>query len=324
MLLLLRGSTGLCAISVEEADSSSTDASATSVASTAAVALCRGTGRLLIPPGGTSTDVHAQLAAKITARKGVHLLKAESCRLLLVPTRHAPLAESGNDAALEWVSVLDLVMESSYKASMAATLAPSLTQLLTSTKAQALLRQLASAPPPRAARPSPDEAEEESYVVPVDPSVPRKLDTDLFLGERAAAANKELLKMLGIAHVLLFPAAEEDEASTAEAAAAASALGATLTVVSGAGGSAMLGECCDLLEYGVASGGILLSGPIDGVSSAAGATWAVSAAFRSDRAWLVAHGRLAQSPRLLASRSSSPRLVTLCRRVRSSPQLHPR
>ena len=39
---------------------------------------------------------------------------------------------------------------------------------------------------------------------PPDPSVPRRIDTDVFLGELPSACNEELLQLLGIKHILLF------------------------------------------------------------------------------------------------------------------------
>ena len=50
------------------------------------------------------------------------------------------------------------------------------------------MQSSASAPAPAAAPPA---------------DVPRKLATDLYLGELASAANEELLRALGISHILV-------------------------------------------------------------------------------------------------------------------------
>ena len=107
--------------------------------------------------------------------------------------------------------------------------------------------------------------------------------------------------MLGIVHVLLFSsgmAAEQPKAdqthngdssgataSMEAVTSVAASIGATLTVVdlgicgdaARAGDAALLlAECCDLIEQGVANGGILMAGPVNSVAGV-GPTWVACA-----------------------------------------------
>ena len=97
--------------------------------------------------------------------------------------------------------------------------------------------------------------------------VPRKLATDLYLGELASAANEELLRALGISHILVVAAGGAASATTV--AAAARSLGARLGVVDDASASVLdgeednlLAECCAFVAEGCGSGGALVAGPL--------------------------------------------------------------
>ena len=291
-LLLNRSGAGLAAFPIYAAEQLSglSGGSDEALASAAAAALCHGTGSLFAPAGGTAADAQMHLTAKITGRKGIHMLQADRFRLLLVPTTEVPTSGT----TLTWVPAAALIGAPTEE------LVLPLSTVLASAASQLLLQRLATAVTASSASKK-AAAEDEAYVVAIDPGVPRRLATDLFLGETAAAANKELLSMLGIVHVLLFAsgmAAEQPKAdqthngessggsaSVEAATSVAASIGATLTVVdlgvcgdaARAGDAALLlGECCDLIEQGVANGGILMAGPVDSVSGV-GPTWVACA-----------------------------------------------
>ena len=291
-LLLDRSGAGLAAfpIYVAEQLSGLSGGSDEALASAAAAALCHGTGSLLAPAGGTSADAQMHLTAKITGRKGIHMLQADRFRLLLVPTTEVPTSGT----TLIWVPAATLIGAPTEE------LVLPLSTVLASAASQLLLQRLATAVTASSASKN-AAAEDEAYVVAIDPCVPRRLATDLFLGETAAAANKELLSMLGIVHVLLFSsgmAAEQPKAdqthngdssgataSMEAVTSVAASIGATLTVVdlgicgdaARAGDAALLlAECCDLIEQGVANGGILMAGPVNSVAGV-GPTWVACA-----------------------------------------------
>jgi len=210
--------------------------------------LCHGTGSLFAPAGGTAADAQMHLTAKITGRKGIHMLQADRFRLLLVPTTEVPTSGT----TLTWVPAAALIGAPTEE------LVLPLSTVLASAASQLLLQRLATAVTASSASKK-AAAEDEAYVVAIDPGVPRRLATDLFLGETAAAANKELLSMLGIVHVLLFAsgmAAEQPKAdqthngessggsaSVEAATSVAASIGATLTVVD-------LGVCGDAARAG--------------------------------------------------------------------------
>lgn len=291
-LLLNRSGAGLAAFPIYAAEQLSglSGGSDEALASAAAAALCHGTGSLFAPAGGTAADAQMHLTAKITGRKGIHMLQADRFRLLLVPTTEVPTSGT----TLTWVPAAALIGAPTEE------LVLPLSTVLASAASQLLLQRLATAVTASSASKK-AAAEDEAYVVAIDPGVPRRLATDLFLGETAAAANKELLSMLGIVHVLLFAsgmAAEQPKAdqthngessggseSVKAATSVAASIGATLTVVdlgvcgdaARAGDAALLlAECCDLIEQGVANGGILMAGPVDSVSGV-GPTWVACA-----------------------------------------------
>ena len=291
-LLLNRSGAGLAAFPIYAAEQLSglSGGSDEALASAAAAALCHGTGSLFAPAGGTAADAQMHLTAKITGRKGIHMLQADRFRLLLVPTTEVPTSGT----TLTWVPAAALIGAPTEE------LVLPLSTVLASEASQLLLQRLATAVTASSASKK-AAAEDEAYVVAIDPGVPRRLATDLFLGETAAAANKELLSMLGIVHVLLFAsgmAAEQPKAdqthngessggseSVKAATSVAASIGATLTVVdlgvcgdaARAGDAALLlAECCDLIEQGVANGGILMAGPVDSVSGV-GPTWVACA-----------------------------------------------
>ena len=291
-LLLDRSGAGLAAfpIYVAEQLSGLSGGSDEALASAAAAALCHGTGSLFAPAGGTAADAQMHLTAKITGRKGIHMLQADRFRLLLVPTTEVPTSGT----TLIWVPAASLIGAPTEQ------LVLPLSTVLASAASQLLLQRLATAVTASSASKN-AAAEDEAYVVAIDPCVPRRLATDLFLGETAAAANKELLSMLGIVHVLLFSsgmAAEQPKAdqthngdssgataSMEAVTSVAASIGATLTVVdlgicgdtARAGDAALLlAECCDLIEQGVANGGILMAGPVNSVAGV-GPTWVACA-----------------------------------------------
>ena len=291
-LLLDRSGAGLAAfpIYVAEQLSGLSGGSDEALASAAAAALCHGTGSLFAPAGGTAADAQMHLTAKITGRKGIHMLQADRFRLLLVPTTEVPTSGT----TLIWVPAATLIGAPTEE------LVLPLSTVLASAASQLLLQRLATAVTASSASKN-AAAEDEAYVVAIDPCVPRRLATDLFLGETAAAANKELLSMLGIVHVLLFSsgmAAEQPKAdqthngdssgataSMEAVTSVAASIGATLTVVdlgicgdaARAGDAALLlAECCDLIEQGVANGGILMAGPVNSVAGV-GPTWVACA-----------------------------------------------
>ena len=291
-LLLDRSGAGLAAfpIYVAEQLSGLSGGSDEALASAAAAALCHGTGSLFAPAGGTAADAQMHLTAKITGRKGIHMLQADRFRLLLVPTTEVPTSGT----TLTWVPAAALIGAPTEE------LVLPLSTVLASAASQLLLQRLATAVTASSASKN-AAAEDEAYVVAIDPCVPRRLATDLFLGETAAAANKELLSMLGIVHVLLFSsgmAAEQPKAdqthngdssgataSMEAVTSVAASIGATLTVVdlgicgdtARAGDAALLlAECCDLIEQGVANGGILMAGPVNSVAGV-GPTWVACA-----------------------------------------------
>ena len=291
-LLLDRSGAGLAAfpIYVAEQLSGLSGGSDEALASAAAAALCHGTGSLFAPAGGTAADAQMHLTAKITGRKGIHMLQADRFRLLLVPTTEVPTSGT----TLIWVPAATLIGAPTEE------LVLPLSTVLASAASQLLLQRLATAVTASSASKN-AAAEDEAYVVAIDPCVPRRLATDLFLGETAAAANKELLSMLGIVHVLLFSsgmAAEQPKAdqthngdssgataSMEAVTSVAASIGATLTVVdlgicgdaTRAGDAALLlAECCDLIEQGVANGGILMAGPVNSVAGV-GPTWVACA-----------------------------------------------
>ena len=291
-LLLNRSGAGLAAFPIYAAEQLSglSGGSDEALASAAAAALCHGTGSLFAPAGGTAADAQMHLTAKITGRKGIHMLQADRFRLLLVPTTEVPTSGT----TLIWVPAATLIGAPTEE------LVLPLSTVLASAASQLLLQRLATAVTASSASKN-AAAEDEAYVVAIDPCVPRRLATDLFLGETAAAANKELLSMLGIVHVLLFSsgmAAEQPKAdqthngdssgataSMEAVTSVAASIGATLTVVdlgicgdaARAGDAALLlAECCDLIEQGVANGGILMAGPVNSVAGV-GPTWVACA-----------------------------------------------
>ena len=273
-LLLTQSATGLAAVYTEEvADGDSTSSIAEGLARTLAHLL------------GPTEEVASRFGAKLASGKGVHAIRLnQRTSLLLIPCR---FETPGADSILRWVPARELVEPSA----ILPQLATQLSTLLTYTSAQTLLCRLATAASvavPRTRHLSPPPP-------PPDKTVPRKLDTDLFLGEVDAAVNEPLLRMLGITLILVFEGAETNEASNVwdphRATAVAKELGATLVViprdavtVTALEGMSLLGECCDMLELGVSNGGALLAGDIDGCTQP-GPAW-VACALRASSALL--------------------------------------
>ena len=132
--------------------------------------------------------------------------------------------------------------------------------------------------------------------------VPRKLATDLYLGELASAANEELLRALGVSHILVVAAG--GAASATAVAAAARSLGARLGVVDDASASVLDGEedslfadCCAFVAEGCGSGGALVAGPLyDATERLPAAVVAACAAALAAAAPPPRRGRAAAAP----------------------------
>ena len=174
-----------------------------------ASALSRGTGSLFAPADNPAEDVEAYLASKIRAGRGIRELSAEGLRLCLVPVRHVALDPTR--LALEWVPASDLLLTSGNNA-----LSPSLTALLGTSNSQHVLIQMAKGVQGGKAAKAEAEAnadadEEAEYIPAIDPTVPRKLDTDIFLGELSSVLNEALVGFLGITHVLIVAPDVDDD-----------------------------------------------------------------------------------------------------------------
>ena len=274
-LLLMQSAGGLVALLTEDNDGDGTSGIAEHLARIL-VDLC------------VQTDLASWFATKLASGKGVHDIRLdERSSLLLVPCR---FESPGADSSLRWVAAKELIEPGAGRNQLAA----QLSTLLACEPARRLLSRLATA-----AAAAPASATTSVPSLP-DDSVPRKLVTDVFLGEIAAAVNEPLLRMLGITLILIFPGPEGTEGASgpivSRASEVAEELNATLAVVrhedvttTGMDGMALLGECCDMLELGVSSGGALLAGDIDG-STRPGPVW-VACALRAASADKVPVGR---------------------------------
>ena len=243
----------------------------------ASATVLRCTGDLLVPPGRSPEQVESQLVAKITAGKGVHELQnADGICLLLVPVRHVQPNAQGN---LKWVPVTELTHSNLLATPLG--VSSSLRAVLSSDSSQQLVAKLGRSAKldPRPLTPPPPDA-----------SVPRKLDTDLFIGELSAVANEPLLRILGIRMIVAFADANGPAEEWSAAMAASKELEASLVTItadqeaaSNDGRAALLRDCCDLLVHGIGEGGVLLAGPIDG-STAPGPAWVACAHLAASKA----------------------------------------
>ncbi|KAL1519139.1 hypothetical protein AB1Y20_003401 [Prymnesium parvum] len=240
--------------------------------------LSEATGSLLAPSGGAASS-EAHLLAKLTAGKGIVELRASARVLFLVPTRRAPPPPAAAPR-LEWwplARLLPMVEAEPRRldGALRALLEPR------DVPAQLWLRRAALPPAaPHAAAPPADEA-----------SVPRQLATDLFVGEAASATQLELLRALGVTHLLLFDAPPPHGGDAAAAATrrraleAARQLGATVAAVEACDAAvaageaeAVLREACGFVgaALGCRKGVVLLAGPLR-LAAHAGAAWAACA-----------------------------------------------
>ena len=244
----------------------------------AVAALCAGTQGLLAPVGSRAEEAAAHLLSKLQAGKGVHRLATSTDEgvLFLAPTRRvAPPAGS----CLEWVPAVE-ILAALDSDDAARVMSAELRRVLCGPSGRQALQHVVQikAGPARRATLSTDPDE-----TPMDASVPRRVATNLFLGDLPACRNTPLLGMLSISRVLLLlPDGEGGEggvggeggesgegggaAAQLEAAAAetAEAIGAELAVVRGAaaalrGGeaSALLLEACGWMAPAVEEGGLL-------------------------------------------------------------------
>ena len=223
---------------------------------------------------GSSCD-EAELRSRLRARS--HRLASDECVLFLLP---ATYVKPPDDSALAWVPAGDL-------AAQTVRISPRLLRVLETPAALKMLLQNLSQP--ARGRPAEASGATEDEPAPPDPSVPRRLAPDLFLGEIEAAANEELLRVLGVRRILLSlpdvsamasaPAeATRADASVAAVVAVASKLGAEVCVVrqphealeSGMA-AALLREACGWIEEGLESGCVLVCGPL--AMPASPATW---------------------------------------------------
>ena len=162
----------------------------------------------------------------------------------------------------------------------------------------------------------------------VDVGVPRKLATNLFLGECAAAHNVELLAMLGIARVMqLVPAPTEGTSALVaeEAAAAAAAVCTEVVIVDDAAGAlaageaaSLLSDCATWLTAATDEASVLVAGDLNGAATPH-AAWIACAFVAADE---FAHADTAEAA---ASQRAVVRAYKACRRaypaLRMSAQL---
>ena len=303
----------------------------------AVAALCVGTQGLLAPAGCRAEEAAAHLLSKLQAGKGVHRLATSSDEgvLFLTPTRRVtPPAAS----RLEWVPAVELLAALDGTDAARGWSAELRQALCVPTGRQALQHvvQIRTGPARWATLSTdPDET-------PMDASVPRRVASNLFLGDLPACRNTPLLGMLAISRVLLLlPDEEEAEvggggdssgaAAQLEAAAAetAEAVGAELAVVRGAaaalrGGeaSALLLEACGWMAPAVEDGGLLVAGRLDGRISPA---WLVAAFLGGTQAGAQSVARaFGQCRRLLPQcRMGVQMLLEAERRAATSPNPHP-
>ncbi|KAL3914206.1 MAG: hypothetical protein SGPRY_007706, partial [Prymnesium sp.] len=253
----------------------------------AAKQLSEATGSLLDPGGASSEN---QLLVKLRRGKGVVELRAAGRTLFLVPSRRAepPPAPEGTSSSLEWCSLTQLL---SRVEAGSRSVDPTLRALLEpcDVHTQLLLRRIS--------QPLPSPSPSSSSAPPMEPSsVPRKLATDLFLGEPSVLAQEELLRGLGISHVLLLssptplsspnpPSSTSPSASSTtppedeqilKASAACKRIGASLALISAAAEAvaqgeshALLSEACGFIRFALACrrGVLLLAGPMSGAGT---------------------------------------------------------
>eukprot|EP00965_Chrysotila_dentata_P261979 6214430-Pleurochrysis_carterae.AAC.1 len=240
----------------------------------AAELLCSSLPLPMIAAATESSDpagVTAMLTARISLGVGVYTVSTDSSKLVFVPVRHQAVPD-GVD--FDWVSAAQLVAPSPAGPRTAA--APLLERrsallLLSHTGRIALVKLISKTERAQIAAPQEEQA--------VDPTIPRKLQQGLFLGEMATVRNEDLLRMLGISHVLIVHDQDTDlenpshVGKVAEQVAAAIEVGARLRAstwvlevahdaATNGNAKSLLEEACLWILQGMDEGCVLVAGDL--------------------------------------------------------------